>query len=177
MSYEEEMMLKAKQEKREKVDIMIAYGLIVILLICIFVILYLKFIKKEDKVEEYTPVYASISDVATNLNNSSLNISATTSDNSIIVTNSDNSLNLTIPLLNNELVVTYNSSNEEIVTSIYKEITEDLCMFYNNNANACNEVVGTITKDSNINGIRFTTDGDNTKVYINLLSSIDIMNR
>ena len=115
-----------------------------------------------------------MNDVVTNLNNSNLDITASTSNNAVVVTTKDGSLNLNIPLVNNELEVTYNKDNEEVVTNIYKEITTNLCVFYGNTNDICTSVVNNITKDSTINGIRFTTDGDNTKVYINLLASIDI---
>lgn len=173
---EEEMMMRQKIEKREKVDTIIAYCLIVILIGCIAILSILKLTKKEDvvKPDDHTPSYATLNDVVTNLNNSNLDITASTSNNAVVVTTKDGSLNLNIPLVNNELEVTYNKDNEEVVTNIYKEITTNLCVFYGNTNDICTSVVNNITKDSTINGIRFITDGDNTKVYINLLASIDV---
>lgn len=175
-NYDQEMMMRQKVEKREKVDTIIAYCLIVILIGCIAILSILKLTKKEDvvKPDDHTPSYATLNDVVTNLNNSNLDITASTSNNAVVVTTKDGSLNLNIPLVNNELEVTYNKDNEEVVTNIYKEITTNLCVFYGNTNDICTSVVNNITKDSTINGIRFTTDGDNTKVYINLLASIDI---
>ena len=172
----EEEMMRQKIEKREKVDTIIAYCLIVILIGCIAILSILKLTKKEDvvKPDDHTPSYATLNDVVTNLNNSNLDITASTSNNAVVVTTKDGSLNLNIPLVNNELEVTYNKDNEEVVTNIYKEITTNLCVFYGNTNDICTSVVNNITKDSTVNGIRFTTDGDNTKVYINLLASIDI---
>lgn len=173
---EEEMMMRQKIEKREKVDTIIAYCLIVILIGCIAILSILKLTKKEDvvKPDDHTPSYATLNDVVTNLNNSNLDITASTSNNAVVVTTKDGSLNLNIPLVNNELEVIYNKDNEEVVTNIYKEITTNLCVFYGNTNDICTSVVNNITKDSTINGIRFITDGDNTKVYINLLASIDV---
>ena len=173
---EEEMMMRQKIEKREKVDTIIAYCLIVILIGCIAILSILKLTKKEDEVkpDDHTPSYATLNDVVTNLNNSNLDVTASTSNNAVVVTTKDGSLNLNIPLVNNELEVTYNKDNEEVVTNIYKEITTNLCVFYGNTNDICTSVVNNITKDSTVNGIRFITEGDNTKVYINLLASIDV---
>ena len=175
-NYDQEMMMRQKVEKREKVDTIIAYCLIVILIGCIAILSILKLTKKEDEVkpDDHTPSYATLNDVVTNLNNSNLDVTASTSNNAVVVTTKDGSLNLNIPLVNNELEVTYNKDNEEVVTNIYKEITTNLCVFYGNTNDICTSVVNNITKDSTVNGIRFTTDGDNTKVYINLLASIDV---
>lgn len=175
-NYDQEMMMRQKVEKREKVDTIIAYCLIVILIGCIAILSILKLTKKEDKVkpDDHTPSYATLNDVVTNLNNSNLDITASTSNNAVVVTTKDGSLNLNIPLVNNELEVTYNKDNEEVVTNIYKEITTNLCVFYGNTNDICTSVVNNITKDSTVNGIRFITEGDNTKVYINLLASIDV---
>lgn len=172
----EEEMMRQKIEKREKVDTIIAYCLIVILIGCIAILSILKLTKKEDvvKPDDHTPSYATLNDVVTNLNNSNLDVTASTSNNAVVVTTKDGSLNLNIPLVNNELEVTYNKDNEEVVTNIYKEITTNLCVFYGNTNDICTSVVNNITKDSTINGIRFITEGDNTKVYINLLASIDV---
>lgn len=175
-NYDQEMIMRQKVEKREKVDTIIAYCLIVILIGCIAILSILKLTKKEDvvKPDDHTPSYATLNDVVTNLNNSNLDITASTSNNAVVVTTKDGSLNLNIPLVNNELEVTYNKDNEEVVTNIYKEITTNLCVFYGNTNDICTSVVNNITKDSTVNGIRFVTEGDNTKVYINLLASIDI---
>lgn len=175
-NYDQKMMMRQKVEKREKVDTIIAYCLIVILIGCIAILSILKLTKKEDvvKPDDHTPSYATLNDVVTNLNNSNLDITASTSNDAVVVTTKDGSLNLNIPLVNNELEVTYNKDNEEVVTNIYKEITTNLCVFYGNTNDICTSVVNNITKDSTVNGIRFITEGDNTKVYINLLASIDI---
>ena len=70
---EEEMMRMKKIEKREKTDTILAYILIVILIVCLGVILFLKFAKKEDtKPEEHNPTYISINEIVTKFNGSTL---------------------------------------------------------------------------------------------------------
>lgn len=179
MNNEEEIMMKNKIEKREKMDTILAYILIVILLGSILLIIYLKFIKKEEvDTDMHITKYATINDVVKYLNDSELGVSASTSNNVIVVTSTKegDSFNLNIPLINNELEIKYNKENEDIVTSIYKEIISGLCGFYGNNKDLCVSTSNNITKDSNVNGIRFIEDGDNTSVYININTSIDIPN-
>lgn len=179
MNNEEEIMMKNKIEKREKMDTILAYILIVILLGSILLIIYLKFIKKEEvDTDMHITKYATINDVVKYLNDSELGVSASTSNNVIVVTSTKegDSFALNIPLINNELEIKYNKENEDIVTSIYKEIISGLCVFYGNNKDLCVSTSNNITKDSNVNGIRFIEDGDNTSVYININTSIDIPN-
>lgn len=179
MNNEEEIMMKNKIEKREKMDTILAYILIVILLGSILLIIYLKFIKKEEvDTDMHITKYATINDVVKYLNDSELGVSASTSNNVIVVTSTKegDSFALNIPLINNELEIKYNKENEDIVTSIYKEIISGLCGFYGNNKDLCVSTSNNITKDSNVNGIRFIEDGDNTSVYININTSIDIPN-
>lgn len=179
MNNEEEIMMKNKIEKREKMDTILAYILIVILLGSILLIIYLKFIKKEEvDTDMHITKYATINDVVKYLNDSELGVSASTSNNVIVVTSTKegDSFNLNIPLINNELEIKYNKENEDIVTSIYKEIISGLCGFYGNNKDLCVSTSNNITKDNNVNGIRFIEDGDNTSVYININTSIDIPN-
>ena len=92
---EEEMMRMKKIEKREKTDTMLAYILIVILIACLGVILFLKFVKKEDtKPEEHEPNYISINEIVTKFNSSTLiskysndgvKLAASKSDNTIVI--------------------------------------------------------------------------------------------
>ncbi len=179
MNNEEEIMMKNKIEKREKMDTILAYILIVILLGSILLIIYLKFIKKEEvDTDIHTTKYATINDVVKYLNDSELGVSASESNNVVVVTSTKegDSFALNIPLINNELEIKYNKENEDIVTSIYKEIISGLCGFYGNNKDLCVSTSNNITKDNNVNGIRFIEDGDNTSVYININTSIDIPN-
>ena len=123
MNNEEEIMMKNKIEKREKMDTILAYILIVILLGSILLIIYLKFIKKEEvDTDMHITKYATINDVVKYLNDSELGVSASTSNNVIVVTSTKegDSFDLNIPLINNELEIKYNKENEDIVTSIYK---------------------------------------------------------
>lgn len=93
---EEEMMRMKKIEKREKTDTILAYILIVILIACLGVILFLKFVKKEDtKPEEHEPNYISINEIVTKFNSSTLiskynndgiKLVASKSDNTIVIT-------------------------------------------------------------------------------------------
>lgn len=177
MTNEEEIMMKNKIEKREKIDIILAYILIVILLGSILLIIYLKFIKKEEvDTDIHTIKYATINDVIKYLNDSELGISASESNNAVVVTSTEegNTFNLNIPLVNNELEIKYNIDDEIVVTGIYKEIISGLCVYYGNSKDLCVIASNDITKDSNVKGIRFVEDGDNTSVYININSSIDV---
>ena len=111
MNNEEEIMMKNKIEKREKMDTILAYILIVILLGSILLIIYLKFIKKEEvDTDIHTTKYATINDVVKYLNDSELGVSASTSNNVIVVTSTKegDSFDLNIPLINNELEIKYN---------------------------------------------------------------------
>ena len=106
MNNEEEIMMKNKIEKREKMDTILAYILIVILLGSILLIIYLKFIKKEEvDTDMHITKYATINDVVKYLNDSELGVSASTSNNVIVVTSTKegDSFDLNIPLINNEL--------------------------------------------------------------------------
>ena len=69
---EQEMMMNEKIKKREKVDTILAYILLVFLLGAIIFILYLKFIRKGDNT---TPVekpnnYITLNDISNSLKNS-----------------------------------------------------------------------------------------------------------
>ena len=71
---EQEMMINEKIRKREKVDTILAYILLVFLTGAILFILYLKFIKREDTT---TPVEKpnnniTLNDISNSLNNSTL---------------------------------------------------------------------------------------------------------
>ncbi len=180
---EQDMMLRKKIEKREKTDIIIAYILIGVLLLCIVLVLVLKFTKKEDEViiDEYTPNYIGLGDISTSLNssllvNSYVNDGATfyssVSGGSLVVTytKDDNVINLNIPVVGNELVVTIPSDNTEIVTDIYKEITSIICVYYGNDENNCRNTVNNIDSNTSISGIRIEDDN----VYIDITNSIDV---
>ena len=184
-NYEQEMILRQKIEKREKIDTILAYILIVILLACIGIILYLKFVRKEEDthIDEYVPNYVSLNYISSMLNTSTLvndyisdgaSFSSNVSGNSIVVTYTKDNvvLNLNIPVVSNELVINIPSENTELVTDIYREIASIICVYYGNDESSCKNTVNNITiEDSSISGIRFVND--NT-VYIDITESIEV---
>ena len=183
---EQDLILKQKIEKREKIDTILAYILLVILIGAILLVLYLKFIRKEEmkEPEEYVPNYISLNDISTSLNNSTLanrylNDSATlnssVSGNSIVVkyVKDDNNLNLNIPQVGNELEINVIEDNE-IVKDVYKELAAIICVYYGNTESNCRRVTDNITNNSKIDGIRFVNIENNNYIYISMLKSVDI---
>lgn len=181
---EQDLILREKIEKRERFDIILAYILIVVLVACIGIVLYLKFIRKEETVvDEYTPTYISLNEVSTSLNSSMLanrylndgaTFSSNVSGNAIVVTytKEDNVVNLNIPVVGNELEVVMNDTNTEVVTDIYKEITNIICVYYGNNEDNCRNTINNISIDNSISGIRFV----NNTVYIDITKGISVSN-
>ena len=109
---EQELFLRKKIEKREKIDTIIAYVLIVILLGSIVLITILKINDKEDvlvpPVDEYTPTYITLSEISTSLNNSNLvrgyisqgaTFTSSATDNAINVTYKNKRTNTVMRLL------------------------------------------------------------------------------
>ncbi len=188
---EEEMIQRKKIEKREKTDTILAYILIIILIACIGIILYLKFIREGDSLDngnnEHINNTITLEQIADSLNNSLLvktysddgaTFSSSTSDNLLVVSyiKGDTNISMNMPLNANELVVTLNSDNSLIGEDIYKEIAAIVCMYYGNEENACRNTLTPINTNSVIGGIRFSQNGDDTIVYIDLMNSIDINN-
>ena len=186
---EQEMIQRQKIEKREKVDRVIAYILIVILLGAIAFVLYAKFIMKTDdnttKPEEYTPNYITLTDISSSLNSSILanrylndgvTFSSSISNNALVVTyvKDTTNLNLNIPLVNNELEVVIDSINSEIITDIYKEISTIICTFYGNDETSCRTTIDTVNADNPIEGIRFVNNDDTNTVYIDIMKGIPV---
>lgn len=186
---EQEMIQRQKIEKREKVDRVIAYILIVILLGAIAFVLYAKFIMKNDdnttKPEEYTPNYITLTDISSSLNSSALanrylndgvTFSSSISNNALVVTyvKDTTNLNLNIPLVNNELEVVIDSTNSEIITDIYKEISTIICTFYGNDETSCRTTIDTVNADNPIEGIRFVNNDDTNTVYIDIMKGIPV---
>ena len=183
---EQDLILKQKIEKREKIDTILAYILLVIISGAIFLVLYLKFIRKEEivKPNEYVPQYISLSDISTSLNNSllaneylndSANFTSTVSGNSLLVTyvKEDKNFNLNIPQVGNELQITI-SEDSEIFTDIYKELTTIICRYYDNTESNCRNSINTLTEESQVNGIRFVNDENNKYIYISMINGIDV---
>lgn len=183
---EEELMRMKKIEKREKLDIALAYMLIVILLGAIVVILYLKFIKKEEpKQDDQLPTYISLNEITAGLNSSTLanrytndgaTFTSTVSNDAIVVTytKGEQNININIPLVNNELQVNIVKENEEIITDTYKEIANIICKYYGNSEDSCRTTINNIKSDSQ--GIRFISDANNSYVYIDINKSVDVTN-
>lgn len=183
---EEELMRMKKIEKREKVDIALAYMLIVILLGAIVVILYLKFIKKEEpRQDDQLPTYISLNEITAGLNSSTLanrytndgaTFTSTVSNDAIVVTytKGEQNININIPLVNNELQVNIAKENEEIITDTYKEIANIICKYYGNSEDSCRTTINNIKSDSQ--GIRFISDANNSYVYIDINKSVDATN-
>lgn len=183
---EEELMRMKKIEKREKVDIALAYMLIVILLGAIVVILYLKFIKKEEpRQDDQLPTYISLNEITAGLNSSTLanrytndgaTFTSTVSNDAIVVTytKGEQNININIPLVNNELQVNIAKENEEIITDTYKEIANIICKYYGNSEDSCRTTINNIKSDSQ--GIRFISDANNSYVYIDINKSVDVTN-
>lgn len=188
---EQEMIQRQKIEKREKVDRILAYILIVILLGAIAFVLYAKFVmepkKETNEPEEYTPNYITLTDISSSLNSSSLadkytsdgaNFNSSISNNELAITyvKDTTNLNLSIPLVNNELEVRVDSANNEIITEIYKEISKIVCVFYGNNESSCVNAIDSVNETNPVSGIRFVSDGDNTTVYIDITKGIEVQN-
>ena len=183
---EEELMRMKKIETREKVDIALAYMLIVILLGAIVVILYLKFIRKEEpRQDDQLPTYISLNEITAGLNSSTLanrytndgaTFTSTVSNDAIVVTytKGEQNININIPLVNNELQVNIAKENEKIITDTYKEIANIICKYYGNSEDSCRTTINNIKSDSQ--GIRFISDANNSYVYIDINKSVDVTN-
>lgn len=186
---EQDKILKDKIEKREKFDTMLAYILLIILLVCIIFVLYLKFNNKENdiKQEEYIPKYISLSEISYSLNysllanrymNDSVNFAAKLSENSLVVTylKNDININLNIPVVANELMITLNEENKEIVTDIYKEIASIICVYYGNEEKYCRYTLDNMVENE-VSGIRFVNTDNNTIIYIDTTKSFTVENK
>lgn len=183
---EEELMRMKKIEKREKVDIALAYMLIVILLAACAIILYLKFLKKDDaKENEYTPTYISLNEIVSFLNDSILanrynnegaTFTSTVSNDAIVVTYTKDSQNtvINIPLINNELQIEIVKENEELITNTYKEISNIICKYYGGSEDSCRTTIDSIKSDAQ--GIRFVNNENNNYVYIDINKGVDVTN-
>lgn len=185
---EQDFILNKKIEKREKFDTILAYILLVVLSLGIIFILYLKFIREEETTEpeEYVPNYISLNSISNSLNSSTLanryvndvaNFSSNVLDNSLVITyiKDDISVNLNIPMVGSELMVTIPGENIDIVTDIYKEIANIICVYYGNVENYCRNTLNNLNGDS-VDGIRFVNTENTNNVYINTTKSIDVNN-
>ena len=184
---EQEMMMNEKIKKREQVDTILAYILLVFLLGAIIFILYLKFIRKEDNT---TPVekpnnYITLNDISNSLNNSTLanrylndNVTFSSKVNGtsleIDYKKEDKEEVLNVNTVGTELEFTMNDDNRLIIEDIYKEVANIICVYYNNSEDSCRNTLNKVDEKNPVNGIRYVTSDNNILVYVNTTQSIDV---
>lgn len=184
---EQEMMMNEKIKKREKVDTILAYILLVFLLGAIIFILYLKFIRKGDNT---TPVekpnnYITLNDISNSLNNSTLanrylndNVTFSSKVNGtsleIDYKKEDKEEVLNVNTVGTELEFPMNDDNRLIIEDIYKEVANIICVYYNNSEDACRSTLNKVDEKNPVNGIRYVTSDNNILVYVNTTQSIDV---
>lgn len=186
---EQEMIMNEKIRKREKLDTILAYILLVFLIGAILFILYLKFIKREDTT---TPVEKpnnniTLNDISNNLNNSTLanrylndnvTFSSKVNGTSLVIDykKDDKIVNLNVNTMGTELEFTMNEDNRLVTEDIYKEVANIICVYYKNTEDACRSTLSKVDENNPINGIRYVTSDNNILVYVNTAKSIDIEN-
>ena len=184
---EQEMIMNEKIRKREKLDTILAYILLVFLLGAILFILYLKFIKREDTT---TPVEKpnnniTLNDISNSLNNSTLanrylndnvTFSSKVNGTSLVIDykKDDKIVNLNVNTMGTELEFTMNEDNRLVTEDIYKEAANIICVYYKNTEDACRSTLSKVDENNPINGIRYVTSDNNILVYVNTAKSIDI---
>ena len=186
---EQDRIMEEKILKREKFDTFLAYMLIVILLGCIGFMLYAKFIRKEENTttEDTTNNNLTLTDISNSLNTSNYSanlvsdggtFNSSVSNNALVITyvKDDTTLNLNIPLVNNELKVTIDNTNSEVITSIYEEIGTIICTHYNGDATSCRNILTNINENSSVDGIRYTNNGNNNIVYLDITKGYFVNN-
>lgn len=185
---DQEMILRQKIEKREKFDTILAYILLVVLLGCIGVVLGLKFLGGEEEVppvDEYTPSYISLGEIATSLNGSVLanrymndgaSFATSVNGNALMVTyiKEDVNVNIEMPMVGSELMISVPVENSEIVTDVYKEIANTVCVYYGNLEKNCRYTLDNMGENST-NGIRIDNTGDNSVIYVDTTKSFSVM--
>lgn len=186
---EQEMIMNEKIRKREKLDTILAYILLVFLIGAILFILYLKFIKREDTT---TPVEKpnnniTLNDISNSLNNSTLanrylndnvTFSSKVNGTSLVIDykKDDKIVNLNVNTMGTELEFTMNENNRLVTEDIYKEVANIICVYYKNTEDACRSTLSKVDENNPINGIRYVTSDNNILVYVNTAKSIDIEN-
>lgn len=185
---EQEKVLREKIEKRERFDTILAYILLVVLLGCIGVVLGLKFLGGEEEVppvDEYTPSYISLGEIATSLNGSVLanrymndgaSFATSVNGNALMVTyiKEDVNVNIEMPMVGSELMISVPVENSEIVTDVYKEIANTVCVYYGNLEKNCRYTLDNMGENST-NGIRIDNTGDNSVIYVDTTKSFSVM--
>ena len=186
---EQEMIMNEKIRKREKLDTILAYILLVFLIGAILFILYLKFIKREDTT---TPVEKpnnniTLNDISNSLNNSTLanrylndnvTFSSKVNGTSLVIDykKDDKIVNLNVNTMGTELEFTMNEDNRLVTEDIYKEVANIICVYYKNTEDACRSTLSKVDENNPINGIRYVTSDNNILVYVNTAKRIDIEN-
>lgn len=186
---EQEMMINEKIRKREKVDTILAYILLVFLTGAILFILYLKFIKRDN---DPTPIEKpnnniTLNDISNSLNNSTLanrylndnvTFSSKVNGTSLVIDykKDDKIVNLNVNTMGTELEFTMNEDNRLVTEDIYKEVANIICVYYKNTEDACRSTLSKVDENNPINGIRYVTSDNNILVYVNTAKSIDIEN-
>ena len=186
---EQEMIMNEKIRKREKLDTILAYILLVFLIGAILFILYLKFIKREDTT---TPVEKpnnniTLNDISNSLNNSTLanrylndnvTFSSKVNGTSLVIDykKDDKIVNLNVNTMGTELEFTMNEDNRLVTEDIYKEVANIISVYYKNTEDACRSTLSKVDENNPINGIRYVTSDNNILVYVNTAKSIDIEN-
>ena len=186
---EQEMMRNEKIRKREKVDTILAYILLVFLTGAILFILYLKFIKRDN---DPTPIEKpnnniTLNDISSGLNNSTLanrylndnvTFSSKVNGTSLVIDykKDDKLVNLNVNTVGTELEFTMNEDNRLITEDIYKEVANIICVYYKNTEDACRSTLSKVDENNPINGIRYVTSDNNILVYVNTAKSIDVEN-
>ena len=186
---EQEMIMNEKISKRDKLDTILAYILLVFLIGAILFILYLKFIKREDTT---TPVEKpnnniTLNDISNSLNNSTLanrylndnvTFSSKVNGTSLVIDykKDDKIVNLNVNTMGTELEFTMNEDNRLVTEDIYKEVANIICVYYKNTEDACRSTLSKVDENNPINGIRYVTSDNNILVYVNTAKSIDIEN-
>ena len=181
--------MNEKIRKREKLDTILAYILLVFLIGAILFILYLKFIKREDTT---TPVEKpnnniTLNDISNSLNNSTLanrylndnvTFSSKVNGTSLVIDykKDDKIVNLNVNTMGTELEFTMNEDNRLVTEDIYKEVANIICVYYKNTEDACRSTLSKVDENNPINGIRYVTSDNNILVYVNTAKSIDIEN-
>ena len=184
---EQEMIMNEKIRKREKLDTILAYILLVFLLGAILFILYLKLIKREDTT---TPVEKpnnniTLNDISNSLNNSTLanrylndniTFSSKVNGTSLVIdyNKEDKLVNLNVNTVGTELEFTMNEDNKLVTEDIYKEVANIICIYYKNTEDACRSTLSKVDENNPINGIRYVTSDNNILVYVNTAKSIDV---
>ena len=187
---EQEIIMNEKIKKREKLDTILAYILLVIIIGAIVFVLYLKFIRREEstvKPEEHLNNYITLNEISSKLNTSTLankykNDNATFTSNvngtslNIDYKKDNEIINLNVKTIGTELEFNITEDNKVIAEEIYKEIANIICVYYKNTEDSCRSTLSKINENNSTDGIRYVSSDNNKFVYVNTAKSIDVEN-